>query len=414
MHQSSSSDDSLDSDAFGTLLSIPETSITQLAANVRSRIFDAQTSNAQVLRRVAGSYNLVHIVQLDELKLVIRVPATGWGDGLTDSAARALESQVTTLRILASETTIPVPRVLAFDVSCDNEIGAPYLCMSFVTGRPVIKAWFDPACQSLEERRLRILATLARCMAQLSKFRFQKIGSPKLAEDGSFTVGTCYHWHENDDGTVRVVTSGPFDSTLAYLREHMAEKNTHSPWGIAAYEVVDAVLPYLPSDNIAERFVLAIPDFDAQNVMVDDEGDVTGIIDWDLVQTAPPYAGYTSYPSFITRDWNPLMYGWPKLAHSENSPEELEHYRAYYNQQMGSALGREGDWIYTEKSHVTEAVWNAALNSTCRPGICTKLVQAAVGAEEDATDILYDLGTDRLNENDWRVVKEKLGRLVSL
>lgn len=413
MRQASSSDDSLDCDAFGPLLFIPETSITQLAVNVRSRIFDARTSNARVLRRVAGSYNLVHIVQLDELKLVIRVPATGWGDGLTDDAARALESQVTTLRLLASETAIPVPRVLAFDASCNNEIGAPYLCMSFVPGSPVIKAWFDPACQSLEKRRLRTLATLARCVARLSKFRFQRIGSPQLAEDGSLTVGPCYHWHENDDGTVRVVKSGPFDSTPAYLREHMAGKNQRSPWGIAAYEVVDAVLPHLPPDNVAEQFVLAIPDFDAQNVMVDDEGDVTGIIDWDLVQTAPPYAGYTSYPSFITRDWNPLMYGWPKLADSENSPEELERYRAYYNQQMGSALGWAGDWMYTEKSHIAEAIWNAALDGACRTEICTKLVQAAVGAEEDATDILYDLGTDRLDENAWHAVKDKLGRLVS-
>ena len=181
MRQASSSDDSLDCDAFGPLLFIPETSITQLAVNVRSRIFDARTSNARVLRRVAGSYNLVHIVQLDELKLVIRVPATGWGDGLTDDAARALESQVTTLRLLASETAIPVPRVLAFDASCNNEIGAPYLCMSFVPGSPVIKAWFDPACQSLEKRRLRTLATLARCVARLSKFRFQRIGSPQLS-----------------------------------------------------------------------------------------------------------------------------------------------------------------------------------------------------------------------------------------
>jgi aminoglycoside phosphotransferase (APT) family kinase protein len=408
MHQSSPSDDDLDSNVFGTLLSISETSIIQLAA----KVFGAQTSNAQVLRRVAGSYNLVHIVQLDELQLVIRVPATGWGDGLTDDAARALESQVTTLRLLEKETTIPVPRVFAFDVSCDNEIGAPYLCMSLVPGRPVIEAWFDPACQSLEERRQRILATLAQHVAQLSKFRFERIGSPRLAEDGSLTVGRCYNWHENDDGSVRVVTSGPFDSTLTYLREHMAKKNTHSLWGIAAYKVVDAILPFLPSD-VAEQFVLSIPDFDAQNVMVDDEGNVTGIIDWDLVQTAPLYAGYTSYPSFITRDWNPLMYGWPKQADSENSPEELERYRAYYNQQMGSALGQEGEWMYTEKSHITEAVWNAALDGTCRLEICAKLIQTAVGEEEDAMNILYDLGTGRLDKNSWRVVKEKLVRLVS-
>ena len=190
--------------------------------------------------------------------------------------------------------------------------------------------------------------------------------------------------------------------------------------------MVNAVLPYLPSD-VAENFVLSIPDFDAQNVIVDNEGTLTGIIDWDLVQTAPPYAGYTSYPSFITRDWNPLMYGWSPQADSENSPEELERssqadsenspdelerYRAYYNQQMGRALGRKGDWMYTEKSHITEAVWNAALDGKCRVEICAKLIQEAMGVEKAAAmDILYDLGTDGLDKNYWRVVKEKMGGL---
>lgn len=75
------------------------------------------------------------------------------------------------------------------------------------------------------------------------------------------------------------MTSGLFDLMPAYLREHLAEKNTHTPWGIAIYKEVDAVLPYFPSDNVAERFVLPVPDFDAQNVMVGDEGDITGIID---------------------------------------------------------------------------------------------------------------------------------------
>lgn len=96
MDQSSSSDESLDSDAFGPLLSISEPAIIELAAKIRSRIFDGRISNAQLLHRVAGSYNIVHIIQLDELKFVIRVPSFRWGDGLTENSARALESQIAT------------------------------------------------------------------------------------------------------------------------------------------------------------------------------------------------------------------------------------------------------------------------------------------------------------------------------
>ncbi|KAL2023919.1 hypothetical protein VTK56DRAFT_696 [Thermocarpiscus australiensis] len=169
--------------------------------------------------------------------------------------------------------------------------------------------------------------------------------------------------------------------------------------------------PYLPVYDSTEGFVLCSPDFDSQNILVDDEGNVTGLIDWDHVQTVPPCVGYSCYPSWITRDWNPLMYGWPKLADSENSPQELDFYRAYYNQHIGVALGREGDWAYTERSHLYQAVWIAILDGRCRLEICRKLVQAAMGAEVDATDVLYDLGTACLSENDWSMLKSKLGNL---
>lgn len=131
------------------------------------------------------------------------------------------------------------------------------------------------------------------------------------------------------------------------------------------------------------------------------------------MQTVPRCVGYASYPSWITRDFNPLMYGWPQLAGSENSPEELERYRAYYNGEMGEALGWEGDWVYTERSHVRQAVWNAAMSGMCRLDNCRKLVQVAVGEEEDVLDILYGLGTGHLSEGDWSSVKDKLERLIS-
>ena len=187
------------------------------------------------------------------------------------------------------------------------------------------KAWFDLSCPSPEERRLKILSSVSKYVARLSKFCFRKIGSLRLAEDGSLTVGLCYHWRENDDGSVGVVASDPSDSTAAYLREHTAENDAESSWGMAASKLIEAIIPHLSSNIDPEPFVLSIADFDShsQNIMVDDEENVTGTIDWDLVQTAPWCVGYAYYPSWIPRDWNPLMYGWPHLPDSENSPEEL-------------------------------------------------------------------------------------------
>jgi len=55
-------------------------------------VLGVATSTCAVTARAGGLYNLVYITQLDGSKLVIRVPASGWENGPTETAARALES----------------------------------------------------------------------------------------------------------------------------------------------------------------------------------------------------------------------------------------------------------------------------------------------------------------------------------
>jgi hypothetical protein len=57
-------------------------------------------------------------------------------------------------------------------------------------------------------------------------------------------------------------------------------------------------------------FFLSHPDFGYQNILVDAEGNVTGIIDWDDVTVGPRQSAFARYPSWITRDWDPLMYSY--------------------------------------------------------------------------------------------------------
>lgn len=416
MDPTESSLDDLDNDVFGPLVAIPPESLVLLAKNLRSKIFKISTSAGSLIARIGGSYNLVHVVQLDDFKLVIRVPATGWGSGMTTAAAHALESQVATLRLIASKTTIPVPEIYAIDTTKDNEIGAPYVCMSFISGETVSKAWFDDDNTGqfpLEDRRLKILTSVSQYLAQFSQLRFEKIGSVHGDVDSSFTIGPCYHWHQNDNSSLSIVESGPFDTLAAYLQEHQVATDTGSVWGIAEAKLIDNIVPHLPAQSPNEGFVLSIPDFDSQNIMVDKEGNVTGIIDWDLAQTTPRCVGYCRYPGWITRDWDPLMYGWPKIKESENSPEELERYREFYNQAIGAALEWKGDWGYTKKSQIREAVWIAALNTPNRLEICRQMVQVAMGVGVDAMDVLYDIGSDELEEEAWCDLKKKLAQLIS-
>jgi hypothetical protein len=385
-------------DRFGPLLSITPESLVSLASKIRYQVFGEKTSQGRLLARLNGSYNLIHIVQLDDsVKYVIRVPAAGWGNRFTNTAKRALESQALTMRLIRSETNIPLPEVYHFETTGENEIGAPYIAMSFINGYTVSSKWFDKTGPTpLETRRLRTLTTLAKAMAQLRKFRFNKIGS--LQFDGNanskITIGPCYDWNVDDDDGVTVKAVGPFSTSRSYLLDDFDDPEEDDPYAVGAHKLTSIMVPYLPSPRKgSETFALRPPDFDSQNIMIDERGNLTGIIDWDNVQTFPSFIGYSRFPGWITRDWDPLMYGWPKLD-EENSPAELTRYRKHYNQEMKGALGRKGDWKLTKKSHIFEAVCIAAQTEMCRLEITRKFVQYAFRNVEDfnALDFIIDVG----------------------
>lgn len=106
------------------------------------------------------------------------------------------------------------------------------------------------------------------------------------------------------------------------------------------------------------------------------------------------------------------MYGWPKMAESEDSPETLGRYRAYYSTELGKALKWSGEWQFTEKSHMAEAIWIAVLHRNNRLEICRKFVQAAAGDDTESLDALYNFGAGSYGEENWNILKGNLKRLI--
>ena len=146
-----------------------------------------------------------------------------------------------------------------------------------------------------------------------------------------------------------------------------------------------------------ETFVLCPPDYDSQNFLIDNEGNLTGILDWDMVQTVPRYLGYACYPGWITRDWDPLMYNHP--SEIENTPEELEGFREQWDNKMRELLGGEKDYRFTSKSHIFDNVVITAQDPRCRSHIVCKVL-SAIFQEEDEVDcdsLIQELGKGELD-----------------
>ena len=254
-------------------------------------------------------------------------------------------------------------------------------------------------------------------MSQLQKFQFSRIGSPESTESckkhNKISIGPIYYSdfndpEEEDYGKTKQI--GPFDSSRSYmLHEFSPQKIDPLGWGRAAYQVNSIVLSHLPksshdpfseNDPEAETFVLCHPDFDSQNILIDEKGNLTGLIDWDGVQTYPRFLGYCRYPSFLTPDWDPIMYGYPGCPRYL-SPEELVRYRQIYSDKMIQMLHREGDAIFAEKSHIFEAVWIASCDPRNRTEIIKKIIKQAlpeISPKYDEFYVVIHLAKDDFDE----------------
>ena len=90
------------------------------------------------------------------------------------------------------------------------------------------------------------------------------------------------------------------------------------------------------------EFILTHPDLDLQNILVDEDGTVTGLVDWDGVTTVPRSMGY-SFPKWIMRDWDLACYQWryhkpsSRSSQIDISPEESGYYRGVYARFLNEA-----------------------------------------------------------------------------
>ncbi|KXJ94678.1 hypothetical protein Micbo1qcDRAFT_159930 [Microdochium bolleyi] len=288
--------------------------------------------------------------------------------------------------------------------------------MSFVPGRLVSRIWFDEHLVGREQVRLRILTNLASIMAQLSALSFDKMGS--VLPTHSAQLGPIFDWVEPaDEGEpMQVAVSGPFDTLRTFLDDAAAKQGPHkrNDWSDGREKIL-AVLRecFLAADaKSGGRFVLRPPDFDSQNVLADEEGNITGLIDWDLAHTFPRILGYAAYPGWITRDWDPLMYGWPKMADSENSPAELQRYRLHYSTELGKVSHSKADLELNKTSHLIEAIWIGLLNYHNQLPIVMKFVRAVLGEDANAIRIMIDIGKGEFGESQWKELSDGLRAMI--
>lgn len=384
-----------------------EDRLLALASRIAAQHLQLINYDAKVVDRQGGSYNAVYIIELKRdttdkeltpFKIALRTPRMNGGVPLSQAAAQAMKSQAVTLRLIREKTNIPVPEVYAVDVTAENEIQMPFMCMSFLNGQPLHQLWLKntrrPHAQ--EQMRLKVLSSLAQVMAQFSLLTFEKYGSISEDEYGSIVLGPNYELGEGrENGMVPVIVSEQHESAYECVVSKYQKSLTldmpediESPYRDGKQKTMELLLRCLGKlDASFPGYVLCPPDFDSQNILVDDQGNVTGLVDWDLIKTMPRYVGYTAYPKFLTMDWDPLNRDWnlPKQFRFAESTAALARYRSHYGKELDQALHGQQDCGLTQRSHIIGAIWFAANESLYCSDICMKFL-SAVKSVRDSTE----------------------------
>ncbi|KAI3316650.1 kinase-like domain-containing protein [Xylariaceae sp. AK1471] len=299
----------------------------------------------------SGSLNWVIFVSFDDgIDWVFRSPCTS-AVFTDESASKMLVSEAATMKYLRAHCSVPVPEVYSYSGTKDNDIGVPYILQSKAAGRPLAEYdWADASSQPWQydfsrsllplsdQDRHKIIRQLGVIMSRLLEVRFDRIGSIFEDGQGNFLVGEClspaliWQWRDTIE---EVIHRGPFSEDKQYFNSLISAFTSHAKELVMAPRAFFAPVPSPPeyptlnsflaatrrwndfvtvggklensknrldyciaghflynmipclSTPASSSFTISHPDLHAGNIFVDEDLNITCIIDWASTTTGP-------------------------------------------------------------------------------------------------------------------------------
>ncbi|EEH10611.1 conserved hypothetical protein [Histoplasma capsulatum G186AR] len=247
---------------------------------------------------VMGGMNYhIEIQFQDGLSWLARIRRLNATSPPPDLRAYIMCSEVATLQFL-SKTKIPVPKVFDYNLDEKNPIGVGYILMEKMAGRSL--RW---SLLSAEQKR-KVMSQLADIYIELQRFPFDLMGS--LDQPGTERVGFFARESLTDYKNSHMLPMGPFPSSREYLLasiqltlDLIMREECFSPRAIDAYLVhrflLDSVSKKIFCPGRADgRFYLRHADNKGDHILIDDEYNITGIVDWEWAHTDVKSAAFNS------------------------------------------------------------------------------------------------------------------------
>ena len=205
-----------------------------------------------------------------------------------------VKSEVATLNFLA-KTTVPVSRVHSYTLSSSlDRVGVPYMFMDKLPGAPLYYDKLDNVQKS------RFLSQLAEIFIELSRYPFRQSGSLIMDCTQDLAIGSSAQVNlftdpEHAHGPFTSMNAAAKDICNFYLDMYVSRELDTFPidgFVITSHllSLVDTLYPVTQTPN----FFLKHNDDKGDHILVDSEGNITGLIDWEYASTESKELAFSS------------------------------------------------------------------------------------------------------------------------
>lgn len=315
-------------------------SIAAIESVCRQQLAIPPEDPCTVTFHASGLFNKLYIVKCTRGSLIMRV-------SLPVYPRHKTRAEVITLRWVRENTTVPVPKVFSFDDTNDNEIGYEWILMELMQGTSAHKRWRTTSMEQKVALTKRI-ATFQVELSGLGKLgpMFKSIGTldlrvgQKLDVESSKKVASgllVSHEFFMGDHLHYNIPRGPFRSSHDWLSAELNIILLHQTAVLERTEDEDEKEDAEEVLLVARKLLSLIPkvfppilgesettglyhhDLHLNNILVNEEGQIAAVLDWECVSALPLWM-LTKVPKFL--DW-PVRDEEPQRdTYADETPEE--------------------------------------------------------------------------------------------
>ena len=226
--------------------------------------------------------------------------------------ASNLRREIATLQYVAEATSVPVPKVFGYNLEI-NKVGGPYMLMEIIDGETIAQRIKRQGGIRGSEVQA-ILAQMAGYLSQISSLRFNSFGRLMFSQDpsfntrlGSFEGGTASSC-TNSASTylmntlyTRIRRQGINEFLLGKPTGRWTGADYHQKKIIAASIYLRAATVFAP-EFAAGPFPFQHPDLNQQNIVLDANGNIKAILDWENAKVVP-FESYDIRSRLLFKQW---------------------------------------------------------------------------------------------------------------